>query len=216
MSRLPFSSFLIGFLLLAQCAPLALAQDSELSLGELARRERERKRNNPSTARVLTLEDRVVRCGDQWDCLLAAVDRREEARLAFPENLNLSDTLGTKISSEINVEVREFAEDTAVLRAWTVNSRMEFTEEYKRTMLQEGISKDHLAAAEKEAAEMMNDQDSKTVTCRFKLDQLKMFIAIAKTNLQNDRAWTLAEHCDGLDQAITNPAAARRPAGNQP
>src|SRR5262245_22250260 len=107
-------------------AALTSAQDEPLSLGELARRERERERNSTKPARVLTLEDKTLNCQDDWDCLLAAVERKEEARLTFTERLDLATAYGTIHSSDIHMEVRDYGEDTAVMRAWPENSRLQF------------------------------------------------------------------------------------------
>lgn len=200
-----------ALLLAPAAAPVGWPQEENISLGELARRERERKRNSPRKARVLTLESRLLDCGSSWDCLLAAVDSKEEAALRFTEELDLNYAFGTLQASDIHVELREFTDETVVLRAWQENTRLRLAPRSPELARRQGLSEQALNLQERLAERNVQRQDGRVIACLFLYARLKEFIALARTNPEDDRSWRLAERCDGLDQAMASPSATGQP-----
>ena len=188
------SALLVTFSLLLT----ALGQDG-ISLGELARRERERKRNSAKTARLLTLDDLTLNCVDDWDCLLAAVNRKEDARVQFTETLDLDGSDGTLRSSEIHVEVRDFTEETVLMKAWQTNSRLRFSNRAKAVALARGTHYEDIEVQERAAERDLQRRDGHIIACVFRFERMKEFIRLTKISRENDGAWRLAERCEGLD-----------------
>lgn len=205
MSNRQIRSYLMLTLLLLAVLPAAWAQEEDISLGELARRERERKRNAAKPARVLTLEDLTMDCGSDWDCLLAAVNLKAEARLKFTETLDLTSSNGTIRASDIHVELREFTEATVVMKAWQENSRLRYSDQTQAMALARGVEAAELAAQEREAERQLQRRDGHLITCVFQHERMKEFIRLTKISRENDGAWRLAERCDGLDEPILIP-----------
>ena len=77
---------IVGVLLLGS---FAYPQESGLSLGELARRERERKAAAKSE-KVIDLLDLKRDCGADWSCFLAALKDGKPARITFPDSIDAS------------------------------------------------------------------------------------------------------------------------------
>lgn len=204
-------SFLTLTFLTAFVSTGSWALEENVSLGDLSRRERERKRNATQPARVITLEDKLLDCARNWDCLLAAVDRREEAQLQFTENIDLSSSNGTLHSSQIHIELRDFTEETVVLKAWPENSRLQYSARSREFARLQGIPDEAVELQERLAEKNLQRQDGRIITCFFKHDRLKQFISQVRTNPENDDSWGLAERCEGFDQSVLNLPPASQP-----
>ena len=81
----------------------AQAQDGGFSLGELARRERERKasaaQSQKAADKVIDLLDLKRDCGADWNCFLTALNEGKPARIAFPDTIDATYS-SKKASSE--------------------------------------------------------------------------------------------------------------------
>jgi len=198
--------------LIVFCATLTgFAEEPQISLGELARRERERKRNSPQAARVLALDESMLNCQSDWDCLLAAVERRQEARMTFSERLDLSTAYGTIHSNEIHLEIREYGEETAVMKAWPENSRLQLSGRSRQMASESGLTPEQIESQERSFEKNIQKQDGLAVNCLFRLSRLEQFIRRIKQDQEDETAWRLAERCEGLDQTITNPYSSQPP-----
>jgi hypothetical protein len=96
--------------------------------------------------------------------------------MTFMETLDLSTAQGTIRTNEIHLEIRDYGEDTAVMKARPENSRLQ-----------------------------VSDQGGLVVTCLFRLSRLEQFIRRIKQDQDDENAWLLAERCEGHDQTSTSP-----------
>jgi hypothetical protein len=197
---------------LALCLPIAAAAQQEgASLADLARQARERKRAATKPAPVIaTLED-VVDCGRDWDCLLDSLDKRKHARLRVPDTIDLSETSGVTITSEVVLEVHDCDEQTCRLTGHTENSTVRVTDSMRARLLLDGWTAEEIDALERAAQARVTPQDEARVNCVFQIDRLRYFLEQRKQGQTADKDWDLADRCEGLDQTVTQPLAEPAP-----
>jgi hypothetical protein len=183
---------------------IADAQENSVSLGELARRERERKAA-AKPAHVIDLLDLKRDCGGDWSCFLAALGENKPARITFPNTVDDSDADGLVVRSEVVLETDKVTEDSAVLSARTQNTTVFLTDPERARLLLNGYTRQAIDGREQQAEERAKRQDALLVTCVFQKKALKQFIENRKNGEFSDRDWDLAENCDGLDRTATNP-----------
>ena len=180
----------------------AAAQDSALPLAELARQARERKRSAASPTQVIQSLDQATVCRDDWDCFLAALTEREHAVLRIPDTIDLGETSGLTISSDVVLELHDCREETCRLTGRTENSTVRITDGMRARLLLRGLTPEQVNQRERNAQAMVKPQDEARVNCIFQIDRLRYFLEQRKQGSTADRDWDLADRCEGLDQSI--------------
>jgi hypothetical protein len=194
-------------LLAGLLVPLALAQEPSVSLGELARKERERKAAAAKSTAVIDLVDLKKDCGGDWSCFLAALDSSKPARLAFTDTADVGDVYGVVITSQIILEMSGFTERTAVLTGRPEGTTARLTDPARARLLLSGFSREMVAAREQEAQAAAKRQDGQFVTCTFQRKALKQFLENRKDGEFSEKDWDMADQCGGFDRTVTNPFA---------
>lgn len=195
-------------LIVGLLAPLALPQESGGSLGELARKERERKASAAAKpARVIDLLDLKQECGSDWSCFLTALDSSKPARLSFTDSVDVGDVYGVAITSQIILEMAGFTESTAVLTGRPEGTTARLTDPARARLLLNGYTREAVDAREREAQAGANRQDGQFVTCTFQRKALKLFLENRKDGEFSEKDWDMADQCEGLYRTVTNPFA---------
>jgi hypothetical protein len=220
-----------GVLLLGS---FAHAQDNGISLGELARRERERKaaaaHSEKPPDKIIDLLDIKRDCGADWTCFLAAFKDGKPARITFQDAIDasystdairgksLADSaddensadhpVGMAIHSDVVLETDKLTEDSAVLSGTTKNTTVFLTDPERARLLLRGYTRDAIDARERRAQQKAASRDGLFVTCVFQKKALQQFLENRKEGEFSERDWELADHCDGPDPtASSNPPA---------
>jgi hypothetical protein len=149
-------------------APLAMPQESGVSLGDLARRERERKAAAAKPARVIEMLDLKQDCGGDWSCFLAALGGSKPARLAFTDTVDVGDVYGVVITSQIILEMAGFTENTAALTGHPEGTTARLTDPARARLLLNGYTREAVDAREREAQAGAKRHDGQFVTCTFR------------------------------------------------
>jgi nucleotide-binding universal stress UspA family protein len=185
---------------------MMLAQENGVSLGELARKERERKAAAAARpAPVIDSLSRALDCNADWNCFLAALDASKPARMAFTEMVDLGDSYGVTVTSRVVLEMDSFQEDRVVLSGRSEASTARLTDPMRARLLLSGLSRDEVTAREQQAQAAARQQDGHPVTCLFQRKGLKQFLENRKEGQFSDRDWDMAERCEGLDRPATKP-----------
>jgi len=190
---------------LAFCVPAAVAQESVVSLADLARQARERKRAVANPAPVIVTLDKAKSCGREWDCLLEALEAREPASLRLPDIIDLSETSGVTITSDVLLEIHDCQEETCRLTGRTENSTVRIADGTRARLLLRGLTPEEVNERERNAQAMVKPQDEARVHCVFQIDRLRYFLEQRKQGHTAGQDWELADRCEGLDQIIANP-----------
>ena len=185
----------------------AAAQDSGVSLGDLARQERQRKSAVSKPARVFETLDESTNCGANWACFMQAVADRLPVRLSVPDVVDLGEAYGWVIRSEVQLEVRGCTPASCVLRGRTQNSTLKFTDGTRQRYAATGATAEWIDEQEAAAQRRVARQDEAEITCAFQPERLKTFLERRRDGSTSDEDWKLAERCEGLDQTINNPFA---------
>src|ERR1043165_5389659 len=146
---------------------MAIAQDNGVSLGELARKERERKaaaKAARSTAPVVDLLNVKKDCGGDWTCFLTALDENTAARMIFPDRTEASEPHSAIVSSEVVLETDKVLADSAVLTGSTRNTTVRITDPERARLLLQGYGRQAIDALEQQMETGSRRQDGLVVT----------------------------------------------------
>jgi hypothetical protein len=197
------------FLLLALSVAPARTQEGGGSLGDLARRARARRAALGQRTPVITSLDSSLDCVRNWGCLIQALEDRKSAHMSFGEDIDLTSTQGWVIHSDVRLDLQSCANETCTLLGRTENTTLTFSDARRKEFLGNGGTSEQLEQVERFEESKVKRQDEARVTCSFHPDKLKEFFERLRdaNGKDDDHVWDLADHCDGLDQTITNPDA---------
>jgi hypothetical protein len=184
---------------------LSRAQEQSPSLGDLARKERERKRASAKASQVIESLDSRRDCGSSWACFIDTVTNSEPAKMNFPDVVDVENVYSVGISSEVHLETSNFSETTAVLIARLDGTTVKFTEQERQRLPASGMTAEAFAESERRALANVKRQDGLVMTCTFQRQALKEFLEITRQGKPSMKDWRKANTFEGLDRTVTNP-----------